>query len=248
MKVSIITVCYNAEKTIEKTINSVLSQSYKNIEFIIIDGNSKDNTMKIVSRYKDSIAKIISENDNGIYDAMNKGINIATGEIIGILNADDTYFDKNVVKRKILVFKDNEKVSGCYSNLIYVTNFNNKIIRKWNSEVFSINKIKYGWTIPHPTLFLKKKVYENYGMYDQNYGNAADYEYILKISLNKKIYLKHIDFFSVKMLTGGASNKSIKNIYLQNLLILKALDKNKIKYSKLIFIFSKTFNKLKQYF
>lgn len=247
MKVSIVTVSYNAEKTIEDTINSVLIQSYNNIEYIIVDGNSKDSTMKIVNRYRNSIAKIVSENDKGIYDAMNKGIKIASGDIIGILNADDVYIDEKVIEKKISVFKSNKDINGCYSNLIYISKYNNKIIRKWNAEKYLFKKIKYGWTIPHPTLFLRKKVYEDYGFYDINFGNAADYEFILKIILKNEIYLKYVDFFSVKMLTGGESNKNIKNIYSQNFKILKALNKHNVKYSKFIFFTYKILNKLKQY-
>tara|TARA_B100000787_G_scaffold163633_1_gene145482 strand:+ start:585 stop:1331 length:747 start_codon:yes stop_codon:yes gene_type:complete len=247
MKVSIITVCYNAEKTIENTIHSVLSQSYNEIEYIIIDGNSKDSTMKIVNRYKDKIAKIISENDKGIYDAMNKGINIASGEIIGILNADDVYVDNNVVEKKMLILNKDKKINGCYSNLTYVSKDNNKTIRNWVSEKIPLEKIKLGWTIPHPTLFLRKKVYETYGLYNTNFGNAADYEFILKIILSKKIYLEYLDIYSVKMLIGGASNKSIKNIYSQNIKIIKALDSHNVAYSKFYFFINKIKNKLKQY-
>tara|TARA_B110000858_G_scaffold74026_1_gene85997 strand:- start:2893 stop:3639 length:747 start_codon:yes stop_codon:yes gene_type:complete len=247
MKVSIITVSYNAEKTIENTINSVLKQSYNNIEYIIIDGNSKDSTMKIVNRYKGSITKIVSENDKGIYDAMNKGIKISSGDIIGILNADDVYFNDNVIEKKISVFKNNKKINGCYSNLIYISKYNKKIVRNWISEKFLYKKIKYGWTIPHPTLFLRKQVYKDYGLYDLNFGNAADYEFILKIILDKEIDIEYIDFFSVKMLTGGSSNKSIKNIFLQNIKILNALDKHNIRYSKFSFFTYKILNKFKQY-
>ena len=247
MKVSIITVSYNAEKTIENTINSVLKQSYNNIEYIIIDGNSKDSTMKIVNRYKGSITKIVSENDKGIYDAMNKGIKISSGDIIGILNADDVYFNDNVIEKKISVFKNNKKINGCYSNLIYISKYNKKIVRNWISEKFLYKKIKYGWTIPHPTLFLRKQVYKDYGLYDLNFGNAADYEFILKIILDKEIDIEYINFFSVKMLTGGSSNKSIKNIFLQNIKILNALDKHNIRYSKFSFFTYKILNKFKQY-
>ena len=247
MKVSIITVSYNAEKTIENTINSVLKQSYNNIEYIIIDGNSKDSTMKIINRYKGSITKIVSENDKGIYDAMNKGIKISSGDIIGILNADDVYFNDNVIEKKISVFKNNKKINGCYSNLIYISKYNKKIVRNWISEKFLYKKIKYGWTIPHPTLFLRKQVYKDYGLYDLNFGNAADYEFILKIILDKEIDIEYIDFFSVKMLTGGSSNKSIKNIFLQNIKILNALDKHNIRYSKFSFFTYKILNKFKQY-
>lgn len=247
MKVSIITVSYNAENTIENTINSVLKQSYNNIEYIIIDGNSKDSTMKIINRYKGSIAKIVSENDKGIYDAMNKGIKISSGDIIGILNADDVYFNDNVIEKKISVFKNNKKINGCYSNLIYISKYNKKIVRNWISEKFLYKKIKYGWTIPHPTLFLRKQVYKDYGFYDLNFGNAADYEFILKIILDKKNDIEYIDFFSVKMLTGGSSNKTIKNIFLQNIKILNALDKHNIRYSKFSFFTYKILNKFKQY-
>ena len=247
MKISIITVCYNAASTIENTIKSVLNQSYKDIEYIVIDGNSKDTTLQIIKRYKKSIEKIISENDLGIYDAMNKGINLASGQVIGILNADDVYIDEYVIEKKMSILMSKDNISGCYSNLIYFSKNKNKIIRNWVSEKLSYEKIKYGWTIPHPTLFLRKSVYKKYGNYDIKFGNAADYEFILRIISDRKIYLEYLEIYSVKMLLGGASNNSMKGILKQNIQIIKALDKYNINYSKFNFIIQKLFNKLKQY-
>jgi glycosyltransferase involved in cell wall biosynthesis len=160
-KVSIITVCYNSEKTIEDTIKSVINQSYPNIEYIVIDGVSNDNTLAIISKYKDKITKIVSEKDKGIYDAINKGIRLATGDIIANLNSDDFYIDNNVIADVVATF-ENEKTDTLYADLYYVDAVDtNKIVRYWKSKQYKEGLFLKGWMPPHPTFFVKKKFTRN---------------------------------------------------------------------------------------
>lgn len=209
MKISIITVCYNSEQTIEDTIQSVLAQTYKNIEYIIVDGKSKDSTCTIINKYKDQISKFISEPDKGIYDAMNKGISLATGDVVGILNSDDIYADNLVLSRVAKSIKDLDAV---YGNLNYVSATNtDKIFRRWVSKPYLEGMFFDGWMPPHPTFYVKKSVYEKYGSYSLKLKSAADYEFMLRVIHKYKIQVKYIDSILIKMRVGGESNASIKN-------------------------------------
>lgn len=229
MKISIITVCYNAEKTIRESILSVISQSYNDIEYIIIDGNSTDNTLQIINQYKYAIPIIISEPDNGIYDAMNKGIKKASGEIIGILNSDDTYPDSEVLKNVMSFFlKDSPDI--LYGDLIYVKNNDiNKIVRRWKSSPYSKNFFDHGNVPPHPALFVKSEVYREAGYFDLQYKLASDYEFMLRIFKKHQFKSVYINRLMVKMQLGGATNKSLKNIIKGNKEILKAWQNNDLK-------------------
>lgn len=246
MKVSIITVSFNSVKTIEETILSVLGQSYFNIEYIIIDGESKDGTKEIIEKYKHKISKIVIEKDNGIYDAMNKGISFATGDIIGILNSDDIYVDETIIEKIVNAFNENHSSDGIYSDLNYVSMLG-KVIRRWISSPIKLNLLQYGWIIPHPTLFLKKYIYDKCGNYNLSYGNASDHEFILRIICQYKAKLIYLNFISVNMKIGGASNKNLYNIILQNMDVINSLKKYGIKFSYIGFIFGKIKNRLKQY-
>lgn len=197
-KVSIITVVYNGVKTIEKTILSVVEQPYCNIEYIIIDGGSTDGTLDIIKKYKDKIACVISEKDNGLYDAMNKGIRQATGDIIGILNSDDWY-EKDSIAKVVSFFKNND-VDLVYGRMFYV--FSNGI--KMLAALDSLDDLVYRMTIPHPTVFVKKCIYEKYGVFDTTYQLAADYDLLLRFyHMNVKFGFMDdvITFFRV----GGSS-------------------------------------------
>jgi glycosyltransferase len=226
MKVSIITSVYNNKDTIEDAIKSVLNQNYKNIEYIVIDGGSTDGTTDIIKKYQDKISKFISEPDNGIYDGLNKGIKSATGDVIAFLHSDDVYADDEVIAKVAKVF-EKYNCNGVYGDLVYVSKSSDKVIRYWKSGEFSIDKLKKGWMPPHPALFLKKEIYQKYGLFDLNFKIAADYDFMLRILKNnpKLIYIPEVLY---NMRTGGESNKSLKNIILKSKEDYKALKKNKI--------------------
>lgn len=242
MKISLITVCYNSEKTIKDTIESVLKQTYKKYEYIIIDGNSKDKTLDIIKTYEKKFnnnLKYISESDKGLYDAMNKGIKSATGDIIGILNSDDILYDENVFQKIIDNFEDND---GIYSNLILMNEDFTKITRNFKSKEVSKKK---GWHPPHPTLYLKKEIYDKYGNYNINYKIAADLDFMYRV-INNNVKLKYIDTCFVKMRTGGASTNGLKGYYKNFKESYKVLKNNKRKLPLLTNIYRIYDNLIKQ--
>ena len=210
MKVSIITVCLNSEKTIENTIQSVLFQSYKNIEYIVIDGNSTDNTKSILGKYADFITTLVSEPDKGLYDAMNKGLKLATGDVIGILNSDDLYKDLFVVEKVMKQF--DEQVDAVYGDIVYVDkNDITRIVRYWHSGLFKRYKMKFGWMPPHPAFFVRRKIYERYGEFNTTFKNSADYELMLRLIYKHRITVVYLSEILVYMREGGQGNASIKN-------------------------------------
>ena len=211
MKISIITATFNSAATIRDTLESVKNQTYTNIEHIIVDGLSEDNTLSIVDEYP-HIARVISEKDKGIYDAMNKGITTATGEIIGILNSDDFYINNNVIEKVVNTFKSKE-VDSVYANLNFIEPRSPyKITRYWNAGVFSRkNMISYGWQPPHPTFFVKKSSYDKLGLFNLNFKIAADYELLLRFLYKNEVSTAYIPEITVNMRIGGESTKSLKN-------------------------------------
>lgn len=234
MKISIITVTYNSASTIKDTLDSVNSQTYKDIEHIIIDGASSDNTLELVRKYGKRVTTIISEKDKGIYDAMNKGIKAATGEIIGILNSDDFLLEKNIIEKIAKTFEENPDIDAVYSNLYYVKqNSPATKIRFWKSKDFKENSFYYGWHPPHPTLYVKKEVYNKYGLFNLKYPLAADFELMLRFFEKDKIKTKYIDIASVGMRLGGATSKNLSNIKRQNIEIIQAFKDNGLKPSPL---------------
>ena len=237
MKISIITVVYNNEKTIRDAINSVLSQDYKQIEYIIIDGASNDSTVPIIKEYQNQITKFISQPDNGIYDAMNKGVSLATGDIIGILNSDDIYQDINVISDVMNVFINHEKVDLVYGDLVYVKKEDtNKIIRNWITKKYYPDFFEDGYVPPHPSLFVKAKVYKEAGLFKLDYRLAADYDFmfrIFKLYNYKSIYLNRI---IVRMRLGGKTNNSLENILNGNKEIIKSWKENGLTLPKLLMI------------
>jgi len=213
MKISIITVAYNSAKTIEDTIKSVLSQNYVDIEYIIIDGKSSDATLDIVNTYHQNISRVISETDQGIYDAMNKGIKVATGQIIGFLNSDDVFENKNVLSLIADQFNRDQSISVVYGDLKYVLiNDLNKIKRRWKSLPYYNKFFDDGHVPPHPALYIKKIVYEEIGYFDIGYKLAADYEFMLRLFKKHNFKSIHVAAFLVRMRLGGATNKNIYNI------------------------------------
>jgi glycosyltransferase involved in cell wall biosynthesis len=225
VKVSIITVCYNSEKTINDTLKSIQSQSYPDIEYIVIDGLSKDTTNDIVAKYKELVSIHISEKDNGLYDAMNKGISLATGDIIGILNSDDVLAENNVIEKVVAGFVD-KNIDAVYSDLIYVSKHNlNKPTRFYSSKFFSKRMIKFGIMLPHPTFYVRKSCYEALGLYKTNYRVAADFELLARF-MSKGIKVIRLPFTSVKMREGGISSSGLLWRIHQNFEIVRACKEN----------------------
>ena len=246
LKISIITVSYNSEKTIKTTLNSVQDQTYKKIEHIIIDGNSADKTVSIAKQYP-HINKIISEHDDGIYDAMNKGINIATGDIICFLNSDDFYVRDDVLSRLVDVFEDNPSLEACYADLIYVDQMDtSKKKRYWKSNKFIPGLFAKGWCPPHPTFFALRSVYARFGIFNLDYRLASDNEMMMRLLEVHKINVHYIPEVWIKMRLGGVTNKNLKNLFLQNVEILRALRKNGLSSNLISFFFHKIILRLRQ--
>ncbi len=211
MKVSIITITYNSESTLIDTIDSVLNQTYTDIEYIIIDGKSTDSTVSIIHSYKDKISKFISEKDNGLYDALNKGIAMATGDIIGVLHSDDFYTNHQVIEKIVRTFKLNQ-ADAVYADLFYVDKTNvDKILRKWKSGNYKHGMFVNGWMPPHPTFFVRRHCYEKYGSFNLDLVSAADYELMLRFVHKHQIKLAYLPEFIIKMRAGGLSNSSLSN-------------------------------------
>jgi glycosyltransferase involved in cell wall biosynthesis len=214
MKVSIITACYNSSYSIGYCLESILSQNYDNIEFNIIDGKSSDDTLSIVKHYqkKYSYIKLISEKDEGIYDALNKGVLLATGDVIGFVHSDDLLASKTVISEIVATLK-NEKLDGVYGDLEYVRKEDtSKVVRFWKSRSFNSKLLSMGWMPAHPTLFLKKEVYEKHGFFNLSYKISADYDFMLRILKDDSLKFGYLPKVITKMRIGGASNGSIKNI------------------------------------
>ena len=227
-RLSIITVCYNSISTITDTIESVLSQSCSNIEYIIIDGGSEDGTLEVINRYKEKIYHIVSESDYGIYDAINKGINLATGDVIGILNSDDYYSDEFVLEKVLSVFSD-KKVDAIFADLVYVhPDKLNNVVRYYSAADFSLTKFAYGWMPPHPTFFVKREIYEKYGLFKTDYKIAADFELLARFLVRHKISYHYLPEVIVKMRTGGLSTRNIKSNWILNKEIIRACRENNI--------------------
>ncbi len=231
LKISIVTVCFNSAKHIRTAIESVVNQTYDNIEYIIIDGASTDETLDIVKSYGDKITKIISEPDKGIYDAMNKGFQAATGDYLALINSDDFYIHNEAISN--VVKKLNEtKTDSIQADLIYVEeNPPNKQVRYWKSKPFVEDSFKKGWHPAHPTFIVKKEIYEKYGYFNLDFKLAADFELMLRFLERHKISSCYLPEAIVKMRLGGATNQSFKNIYNQNIECYKAFKINNLSVS-----------------
>jgi glycosyltransferase involved in cell wall biosynthesis len=238
MKVSIITVVLNNKKTVKDAILSVGSQDYNDIEHIVIDGKSVDGTLSVLDKYRDRLAVVISERDNGIYDAMNKGLRLASGEIIGFLNSDDLYAHKNVIS-EIVSILSKMKVDAVFGDLVFVSSKNlNNVVRFYKSNNFRPKLLAKGIMPAHPTLFLRKTVYEKYGYFKTDYRIAADFEFAVRIFKDYKISYYYIPKVMVKMRTGGTSTKNLKSNWILNLEVLRACRQNGLR-TNLFKIYSK---------
>lgn len=223
--ISLVTATYDASKTLLCCLQSVGNQTVIP-EHIIIDGCSTDQTLKRAGEYLGHPLQIISEPDNGIYDAMNKGIQKVRGDIVGVLNADDFYASPDVLQEVAGVFKD-KAVDACYGDLCYVDYHDtDKVVRYWRSNAYNYRKFYWGWMPPHPTFFVRKSVYERFGFFNVNLGSAADYELMLRFLVRYRLHAKYIPRVFVKMRTGGVSNASLQNRLLANRMDRKAWTAN----------------------
>lgn len=213
MKVSVITVCYNRVATIEKAIQSVLKQDYPDIEYIIVDGNSSDGTQAVIEKYSDKIAHFTSEPDNGMYDAINKGLALATGEIVGLMHSDDEFYDMSSVSKIIAAFEKSKSVEGVYGDGIYVSNDSEeKLIRNRIGGEFSLKKLENGWLPLHPTVYIKRELINRYGNYNLDFNIASDTEFLLRYLYKYKIKITYIKAYIVKMRMGGMSTSRSRAI------------------------------------
>jgi glycosyltransferase involved in cell wall biosynthesis len=243
LKISIITVTFNSAKTIEGTIESVLSQKCPNIEYIIIDGGSTDGTVQIIERYQKRISKWISEKDHGMYDAMNKGISIATGDVIGILNSDDVYMNAYVVS-DLMALMHAKKAQVVFADLILVDSSNqNRIIRYYDSGRFHPSKFKFDWMPAHPTVFVKRELYQRVGKFSTTYQIAADYEMLIRMLAIEKASYAYYPKPVVRMRSGGASTSGVSRNWILNQEIIRACKENGI-YTNLFMLLLKVPAKL----
>jgi len=244
--ITIITATYNSSNGLDWCIKSVLSQTYQEIEYIIIDNCSTDNTLDIAKTYSEHISRIISEPDKGIFDALNKGIKIASGNVIGFLHADDFYASPTIIEEVMQQF-DAGNYDSVYGDLQYVSKNNpDKIIRNWSAGEFSRKKLLNGWMPPHPAFFVRRKCYLDFGLFNTDYKIAADYDLILRMLGKHKISTVYLPKVLVKMRTGGTSNRSFKNIFNKSKEDLKALKLNEI--GNFYTLCLKNFRKLNQFF
>ncbi len=244
--ISVITVVFNGAATLEQTILSVLEQNYANVEHIVIDGGSTDATPDIIRRYEGSIDYWVSEKDAGVYDAMNKGLSLATGEVVGFLNADDTYSDSSVLGQIANAFQD-KTLDACYADLVYVSQDDQRVIRYWRSRDFRKGDFALGWCPAHPTFYARRSVIERLGYFDDTLKLAADAELMMRYLERWGIRSRYIPRVWVRMRLGGKTNRSLKNIIQQNREILIALARNNIPVSPLLFATNKIIDRIRQF-
>jgi glycosyltransferase involved in cell wall biosynthesis len=248
MKISIIIPTFNSSETIQDTINSVVSQNFKNYEIIIVDKNSKDKTIEIIKKNKLVDIKFIIENDNGIYDAINKGIKLSTGKIISLLHSDDIYYDNKVLDNVVNAFTTYE-TKVVYGDLLYVKKNNiDSVLRFWKPKSFVKGSFLKGWHPPHSSFFVQKELFNKYGFYKTTIGNSADVELMYRFLEINNIYSTYINYIFVKMRYGGKSNKTFSAILKQNIEIIRFFGINKNYYKILFFFIYKLINRLKQFF
>ena len=242
MKVSIITAAYNSAATIRDTLQSVSSQDYQNIEHIVVDGHSKDETVSIVRSFP-HVANWVSEKDKGLYDAINKGIMLASGDIIGILNSDDFFPDNRVISTIVDTFHENQ-VDAVYGNVAFVHPGNlRKVVRLYSSRKFTPRKFAYGYMPAHPSFYVKRSVHEAFGIYKADYKIAADYELLMRLIYKHHISYAYVDKTLVMMRTGGLSNRTLLSRYILNKEIVRACKENGVN-TNMAILSLKYFNKI----
>ncbi len=236
MKVSIITVTLNSERHLADCISSVARQNYRDIEHIIIDGKSTDGTLRIIRHNSKHISYWISETDRGMYDAINKGLKVATGDIVGILNSDDMFASADSVRSIVDCFLTTH-TDAVYGDLVYVDGADTKkVIRYWKGNSYKRSRFRYGWMPAHPTFYMRRSLLEQYGLYENHYFTAADYEFMARYLFVHKVSAQYIDAMLVKMRSGGISNITLKSRFRANRRDFLAMKKNKIPFSFLVSI------------
>lgn len=250
MKISIITATFNSGRTVRDTIKSVLRQSYADYEYIIKDGGSKDDTLKICREYETRFGgrmKILSSPDKGIYDAMNQGFQTATGDVLMLINSDDLFAREDAVELAVKVFEEHPEVDGVYADLYYVSQYNiDKIVRVWKTG--EQKPMRKGWLPAHPTFYVRREIYEKYGYFNLSYPLAADFELMLRFIEGHKIKMAYLPVYLVKMRLGGATSKNLKNIYKQDVETIKAFKENELPGGNITYLIWRYIPKIKQFF
>ncbi len=248
MKITVVTVCFNSAKTIGHTLQSVREQTHGDIEHIIVDGGSQDNTLEVVKSEGLHVTKVVSERDKGIYDAMNKGIALASGEVVAFINADDFYASPNSLATVAAAFA-NSGSDSCYGDLCYVSQADpTRTVRYWRSADFVPGSFEKSWCPPHPTFFVRRLVYQRLGGFDLSFKIAADFELMARYLEAARISSHYIPQVLVKMRLGGTTNRSLSNIFKQNVEIRRALLKNRLHFSLISFVLNKLFARALQFF
>lgn len=249
MKISIITVTYNSGKTVRDTIESVLRQTYQDIEYIIKDGGSKDNTLEICREYESMFRekmKIISSPDKGIYDAMNQGFQAATGDVLMLINSDDLFARPDAVELVVRAIEEHSEVDGVYADLYYVSQNNiDNIVRVWKTG--EQKPMRRGWLPAHPTFYIRRYVYEKYGYFNLNYPLAADFELMLRFVEKYHIKLYYLQEHLVRMRLGGATSRNLQNIYRQDVETIRAFNENNLPGGNITYLFWRYIPKIKQF-
>ena len=248
IKISIITATWNVESTLADTLESVKNQKYPGIEYIVVDGGSTDGTLDLLNLYGDTINRIISESDMGIYDAINKGIQVATGDVIGFLHADDILADNTIIEKIASEFCLAENLDSVIGDIVFVKQFDpTSVVRKYSSKKWRPSKFAWGFMPPHPSFFCRKKVYSQHGLYKLNYKIAADYELMIRFLLINNISYKYLPLVTTKMRLGGVSTRGIKSLLILNEEIKRALLENEL-YTNYFMIYSKYVFKIFEFF
>ena len=228
IKISVITAVFNSRETISAALDSVLGQSGANVELVVIDGGSTDGTLEILRSYADRLSVLVSEPDGGIYDALNKGIQRSSGDVLGFLHSDDLFADAGVLSRIAAAFAD-PGVGAVYGDLLYVRKDNpDQAVRYWRSGAFSDRRLGWGWMPPHPTLYVRRDLYERHGLFDTSFRIAADYDFVLRLLGKGRVGVHYLPEVLVKMRMGGVSNRSLRNLLRKSSEDLKALKKNNV--------------------
>lgn len=246
MRISLITVSYNACVDLEQTIGSVTEQTWDDLEYIVVDGGSKDGSLEMLEKYRDCIGKLKSEPDKGIYDAINKGLGMAEGEVVGLLHAGDRFANPHILEKVAALFEEKE-ADVVYGDLQYVTSFEPiKVFRNWESGVFATSLVKKGWMPPHPTVYFRRELMDRVGLFDISFRISADYDWLLRVMTLSGVKMVYLPEVMILMSTGGASNRSLSNIIRKSCEDYKALRKNRA--GGLFTLIGKNLSKLGQFF